>query len=385
MVDWIENNYTRLVEIRHYLHQHPELGYEEYNTSDYLKNLLKQAGYTITQTEQMGTGFYCQLGSSNKPALGIRCDIDALPIQDQKSVDYRSKIDGVMHACGHDVHMTIVTGLALLLKENPTKIPGTIRFIYQPAEEKTPSGSLQMIKAGVIDGLDHLVGFHILPKLSSNKIGIKSGPMSAAVSLLDFTLCGPGGHTSRPEETINLVAVTAKLIDEVDKEIQTVNTIDTPVVMAFGHITGGHTFNVIPSKINLRGSVRYLDVEMKKIIQQHIRKTVKKIVNETGAKIEFKIPYSIPAVTNDEELTTIVEQAAVNAIGKDNVFKMDKSSMGSDDFGFYIDKLPSSLFRIGSAYGQVKDLHVSDFDVDENCIRTAIKVLQHTITEYFKY
>jgi amidohydrolase len=332
----------------------------------------------------MGTGFYCELGNGNKPALGIRCDIDALPIQDQKRVEYRSKFNGVMHACGHDVHMTIVTGLALLLKECPIKIPGTVRLIYQPAEEKTPSGSLQMIKSGGIEGLDHLVGFHILPKLDSNKIGIKSGPMSAAVSLLDFTLSGPGGHTSRPQETINLIAVAAKIIDEVDKAIQSINTIDTPLVMAFGHIAGGYTFNVIPSKINLRGSVRYLDVKMKKIIQQYIRKSVKKIVNETGANIEFRIPYSIPAVINDEELTKIVEQGAVKAIGRNNVFKMDKSSMGSDDFGFYIDKLPSSLFRIGSAYGQVKDLHVSDFDVDENCIRTAIRVLHHTIKKYFK-
>jgi amidohydrolase len=384
MHKWLDNNYTRLIEIRHYLHQHPELGYEEYNTSDYLKNLLKQAGYFITQTEQMGTGFFCELGEGHKPVLGIRCDIDALPIQDQKQVEYRSKIDGVMHACGHDVHMTILTGLALLLKEKPIHIPGTIRFIYQPAEEKTPSGSIQMIKAGCIDGLDHLIGYHILPKMDSNKIGIKSGPMSAAVSSLEFTLNGPGGHTSRPEETINLVAVAAKLINEVEHTIQRLNTKDTPVVMGFGQITGGHTFNVIPSIINLRGSVRYLEVEMKRKIQQHIRKSIKSIKEETGAEINFKIPYSIPPVINDKKLTKIIEQGAVHALGKNNVLKMDKSSMGSDDFGFYIDKLPCSLFRIGSSNGQVMDLHVSDFDVDENCIRTAIKVLHHTIIEYFK-
>jgi len=384
MIEWIENNFTRLVEIRHYLHQHPELGYEEYNTSDYLKNLLKQAGYNIVQTEKMGTGFYCELGKGNKPALGIRCDIDALPIQDQKTVDYRSKIDGVMHACGHDVHMTIVTGLALLLKENPTKIPGTVRFIYQPAEEKIPSGSLQMIKSGGINGLDHLIGFHILPKLDSSKIGIKSGPMSAAVSLLDFKLSGPGGHTSRPQETIDLVSVAANLIYETENSINKIGTTDRPIVMAFGQISGGYTFNVIPSKINLRGSVRYLAEDSKKIIQKYIRRTVKAIKNETGAQIEFKIPYSIPAVTNDEELTKIIEKGAVHAIGNDNVVKMEKSSMGSDDFGFYIDKLPCSLFRIGSSNGKVMDLHVSDFDVDENCIRTAIKVLHGTIIEYFK-
>jgi amidohydrolase len=360
------------------------LGYEEYNTSDYLKNLLKQAGYDIVQNEEMGTGFYCELGTGNKPALGVRTDIDALPIQDQKTVEYRSKIDGVMHACGHDVHMTIVTGLALWLKENAIKIPGTVRFIYQPAEEKIPSGSLQMIKSGVIDGLDHLIGYHVLPKLSSNKIGIKNGAMSAAVSALEFMLKGPGGHTSRPQETINLVSVTAKLIHEIEASIQNLNSAETPVVMGFGQIDGGYTFNVIPSEIKLRGSVRYLDVGLKKLIQQHIRKTVKKIANDTGAQIEFKIPYSIPAVTNDSKLTSIIERGAVKAIGKDNVVNIEKSSMGSDDFGFYIDKLPCSLFRIGSSNGKVKDLHVTDFDVDENCIRTAIKVLKYTIKEYFK-
>jgi amidohydrolase len=383
MIDWIENNYTRLVEIRHYLHQHPELGYGEFNTSDYLKNLLKQAGYTIVQTEQMGTGFCCELGNGTNPALGIRCDMDALPIQDQKMVDYRSKFDGVMHACGHDVHMTIVTGLALLLKETRTEVPGTIRFIFQPAEEKIPSGSLQMIKGGGIDGLDHLIGFHIFPKLNSNKIAIKSGPISAAVSLLDFKLHGPGGHTSRPQETVNLVAVAAKLIEEAENVIKGLNTVESPVVMAFGQITGGKTFNVIPSEIKLHGSVRYLDIEMKKKIRQQLRQSVKKVMNETGAKIEFKIPNSIPAVTNNEKLTKIVENAAVKAIGKENVVKLEKSSMGSDDFGFYIDRLPCSLFRIGSSNGKVTDLHVPDFDVDENCIRTAVRVLYQTAREYF--
>jgi len=298
MDEWIENNYTRLVEIRHYLHQHPELGYEEYNTSDYLKNLLRQAGYKIVQTEQMGTGFYCELGDGPKPALGIRCDMDALPIQDLKIVEYKSKNEGVMHACGHDVHMTILTGLALLLKENSVDIPGTIRFIYQPAEEITPSGSLQMIKSGCIEGLDHLVGYHIMPSLDSEKIGVRYGAISAAVSQLDFTLNGPGGHTSRPQETINLVAVAAKLIDDIETAVQTLTSVDSPAVMAFGQIEGGKTFNVIPSRIRLRGSVRYLEPEMKKKIQQMLRKSVKRIETETGAVIEFKIPYSIPAVIN---------------------------------------------------------------------------------------
>ena len=283
MTHWIEANYTRLVEIRRYLHQHPELGYQEFNTSDYLKNLLKQSGYKIKQSKEMGTGFFCEIGDGPKPALGIRCDIDALPIQDQKTVDYRSKNDGQMHACGHDVHTTILTGLAFLLKENPIKIPGTVRFIFQPAEEKIPSGSLQMINAGAVDGLDHLFGYHVLPKMDSNKIGIKTGPMSAAVSLLDFELFGPGGHTSRPLETVNLISVAADLVQDIQNEIQKLNTTDSPAVIAFGQIAGGFTFNVIPSKIQLRGSIRYFNVEKKKMVQRHIRNIVKEKMNKTGA------------------------------------------------------------------------------------------------------
>jgi amidohydrolase len=241
-----------------------------------------------------------------------------------------------------------------------------------------------MIKSGSIDGLDHLVGFHILPKLEPHKIGIRSGLMSAAVSLLEFKLKGPGGHTSRPQETVNLVSVAAQLISELEVSIQALDTPDSPVVMAFGQIMGGHTFNVIPDEVGLHGSVRYLDLHLKRKIKQRLGDSIKKIEDATGAKIELKIPYSIPAVDNDEKLTAIIEKGAVNALGEGNVIQMDRSSMGSDDFGFYMDKLPCSLFRIGSSNGKVTDLHVSDFDVDENCIRTGIQVLQSSILEYFK-
>jgi len=384
MDSWIDNNFQRLVEIRRYLHRHPELGYEEHQTAEYLKNLLRQAGYEIIRNDTMQTGFYCEYGGGSNPKIGIRTDLDGLPIFDKKQVEYCSKNDGIMHACGHDVHMTIATGIALWLKENNIQIPGTIRFIFQPAEEKAPGGSTKMIDAGAVDDLSHLIGMHVLPQLTSSKIGIKSGPMSAAVSLIEITINGPGGHTSRPHETIDLISVATELIHRLKQCIKNLNTPNSPFVLGLGQIEGGHTFNVIPANILLRGSIRYLNVKMKETLHQRLKETSFVLEKETGAKIEINFPYAVPAIINNSELTKIIMIAAQNTIGKNNVELLEKTSMGSDDFGFYSDKLPCSFIRIGSSNGKIRDLHVSDFDVDEECIRTGVNVFSGTIKEYFK-
>jgi len=384
MDNWIDNNFQRLVEIRRYLHRHPELGYEEHQTAEYLKNLLRQAGYEIIRNDKMETGFYCDFGTGSNPKIGIRADLDALPIFDKKQVDYCSKNEGIMHACGHDVHMTIATGTALWLKENDVSIPGTVRFIFQPAEEKAPGGSLKMIDAGTVKDLDALIGMHILPRISSKKIGLKSGPMSAAVSLIEIALNGPGGHTSRPNETIDLISVATELIHRLKQCIKNLNTENSPFVLGLGQIEGGHTFNVIPASILLRGSIRYLHVKMKETLHRRLQEAVLVMSNESGAKIDIQFPYAVPAVINDANLTDVIIAAAKSTLGEKNVEIIEKASMGSDDFGFYMDAVPSSFIRIGSSNGKVRDLHVSDFDVDEECIRTGVKVLSQTINEYFK-
>jgi len=383
MDNWIDNNFQRLVEIRRYLHRHPELGYEEHQTAEYLKNLLRQAGYEIIRNDKMETGFYCDYGTGSKPKIGIRADLDALPIFDKKQVEYCSKNEGIMHACGHDVHMTIATGTALWLKENDIQIPGTVRFLFQPAEEKAPGGSLKMIDAGAVDNLDYLIGMHVLPRMSSTKIGIKKGPMSAAVSLIEISLNGPGGHTSRPNETIDLISVTTELIHRLKQCIKNLNTENSPFVLGLGQIEGGHTFNVIPANILLRGSIRYLNVKMKDTLHQRLKETIFILEKETGANINIDFPYSVPAVINDNKIIDLISIASEKSIGKENVEVIEKASMGSDDFGFYSDKLPCAFVRIGSSNGKMRDLHVSDFDVDEKCIRTGVKVFSSTIKEYF--
>ena len=249
---WLENNFEKIVSIRRWLHQHPEVGFNEYKTSKYCKKLMKEFGYKISTNAQMLTGFYCDYGTGKGPIIAIRCDIDALPIKEINDIQYKSKNIGVSHACGHDSHMANVLGLAAYMMETKQKIPGRIRFLFQPAEEIAPGGAEVMIKAGAIDKVDHILGGHILPSLDYNKIGIRHGPIAAAVEQIDITLQGPGGHTSRPLESVDLIWAQSHLILSLEQSIKHQLSSEDRVVLAFGKIEGGHTCNVLPDLIKIK-------------------------------------------------------------------------------------------------------------------------------------
>ena len=202
---WVDNNFHKLVEIRRWLHQHPEVGFNEHQTSKYCKDLMRDLGCKIYQTKFMKTGFYCEYGKGNGPVLAIRCDLDALPIKEVNKVDYCSLNEGVSHACGHDAHLTNILGLATYIIDTKQIIPGKVRFLFQPAEEIAPGGAVAMIGGGAINGVDHIIGGHIFPSLSPQQIGIRYGSMAAAVEQIYITLKGPGGHTSRPTESVDLI------------------------------------------------------------------------------------------------------------------------------------------------------------------------------------
>ncbi len=381
---WIEKNKIRLIKIRRYLHQHPELGFQEFGTSRYLKKILSDAGYEIVANNAFGTGFYCEYGEKEGPVIAFRADLDALPIADRKIVEYKSLNDGVMHACGHDVHMSVVTGLALWLAEERPEIKGKVRFIYQPAEEVLNGGALKMIEGGAVNGVSALIGIHVLPTLEAGKIAVKSGTISAAVSLLDVEMKGKGGHTSRPEETQNLISIAAELIKAFENKSEEISREEnSPYVLGFGEICAGDTFNVIPSKLKLRGSVRYLDTDKKEFVQNGFLEVVREISEKNKTEIEIKFPYFVPAVYNDEESTEFIIEAARKTLGRENVVLIEKSSMGSDDFGYYSKSVKTVFIRLGSAKEGVIDLHTSNFDVNENVIETGVKVLRGIVKNYF--
>ena len=380
---WLDSRYNDLITIRRHLHQYPETGFNEFETSKYLKNILSDAGYSIVSNSDMRTGFYCDYGTGSGPVICIRSDIDALAMDDDKTVDYHSHNKGVMHGCGHDVHMTVAMGISLWIIENQTEISGKIRFLFQPAEEQLPGGSLDMIKGGAIDNVDNIVGYHVLPKMDAGKFGIRYGAMAATVEIIEITLTGDGGHTSRPHQTANLVLAQAHLIMELNETLS--NNIDhrTPVVLAFGSIAGGDAINVIPGKINLRGTIRYLDPGIRQTIHDLIKGAIDRVEKSSGARITYSIPGRGPGIVNDDKTAELVIRSAGETLGSDNVEILKQSSMGGEDFGNYLEKVPGAYFRLGCSNGICKDVHTVNFDVNEICIPAAIEVLNQVITNYF--
>ena len=382
--NWIKDNFKKLVEIRRWLHRNPEIGFDEYKTAEYLKKILSALGYKITQTSKMKTGFFCEYNSgSTGDILAVRCDMDGLLVSEQSSKDYKSVNSGVMHACGHDVHMTTVVGLAIMMQELKLDISGSVRFIFQPAEEQAPGGSIAMIDGGAIDNVSHIIGGHVLPKMNAGKLAFKKGPMAAIVELIDISITGPGGHTSRPAETVDLVWAMSQLILSIEQSVKRSADQQEPVVLAFGKVSGGNTFNVLPDNIELKGTLRYLDSSLKDKLHESIDKAISGVEQVTGAKITWSIPYTSPGVFNDAELTDILTLSSISAIGGDNTIILEESSMGGEDFAYYLEHIPGSYYRIGCYDGCANDVHTPNFDVDESCISTAVLFLGQAVVDYF--
>ena len=381
---WLDDNFQKVVEIRRWLHQHPEVGFNEHETSKYCQKLMQEMGFEIHQTKPMQTGFYCDYGNGSGPTLAVRCDLDALPIHEVNTVNYCSKNSGVSHACGHDSHMANILGLATFITDTELKIPGRLRFLFQPAEEIAPGGAVVMIEGGAIEGVDHILGGHILPSLSPQKIGIRYGSMAAAVERIDICLKGPGGHTSRPIESVDLIWAQSHLVISLEESIKHHLDQYERVVLAFGQVQGGHTCNVLPDEINLQGTLRFLNADLKDKLHQIIDDTIQSVEKLTDAKIEWDIPHSSPGLTNDSACTDIVIEAAKSALGEENVEIMKDSSMGGEDFAYYLEKIPGAYFRIGCNDGKTRDIHTNDFNLDEQCMATAIKVFAESVSQYFQ-
>lgn len=380
---WLDKNFQKVVEIRRWLHQHPEVGFDEHETSKYCQKLMQEIGFEIHQTKPMQTGFYCDYGNGSGQTLAVRCDLDALPIHEVNDIKYSSLNEGVSHACGHDSHMANILGLASYLTETKQVISGRLRFLFQPAEEIAPGGAVIMIEGGAIEGVDHIFGGHILPSLSPKKIGIRYGSMAAAVERIDICLKGPGGHTSRPIESVDLIWAQSHLVISLEESIKHHLDQWERVVLAFGQVHGGHTCNVLPDEIKLQGTLRFLNPNIKDKLHQIIDDTIQSVEKLTDAKIEWEIPHSSPGLTNDPACTDIVIEAAKSALGEENVEIMKDSSMGGEDFAYYLEKIPGAYFRIGCNDGKTRDIHTNDFNLDERCMATAIKVFAASIEQYF--
>lgn len=362
------------VSIRRHLHQHPELSYEEVETGKFIARQL--AAYGIEHEHGMAehgvVGLIHGRNGSDR-VVALRADIDALPITEANEVPYKSKHEGVMHACGHDVHTSSLLGAARILQALRHEFDGTIKLIFQPAEERLPGGASIMIKEGVLENPRpaSIIGQHVHPPLASGKIGLKAGQYMASADELYVSVKGKGGHGALPMDCIDPVVITAHIITALQQIVSRNANPATPCVLTFGHIasTGGAT-NVIPNEVTLKGTFRTMDETWRFEAHQRMKKMATAIAEGMGGHCDFDIVVGYPVLVNNEALSHKVRARAEDYLGKENVVDLP-IRMTAEDFAYYSQEMPACFYRLGTgnpAKGITSPIHTNTFDVDEDCL-----------------
>jgi amidohydrolase len=367
-----------LVAFRRRLHAQPELSYAEHGTTQAITERLQVAGLQ-PQVLDIGTGLICDVpGNAPGPLVVLRADIDALAMPDGTTTVYRSRHDGIAHACGHDAHTAIVLGAGLVVRAltEVEHVPGTVRLVFEPGEEAVPGGALEVLREGWITGAEYVLGLHCDPKLDLGQIGLRVGPMTAASDSVEILLSGPGGHTARPQLTVDLVQAMARLAATFPDEVRRRLASPDDVVIVFGAIHAGEASNVIPAHGVLRCSVRCADRETWERAERVVHEVITDLLAGTGASVELIYRRGTPPVVNNESAVSILEDAARATVGDRGIIEAPRS-MGADTFAWYGEHVPAAYARLGTHSGDMPrlDLHASTFDIDERAIGIGTRFL----------
>ncbi|MCX4669461.1 M20 family metallopeptidase [Streptomyces sp. NBC_01381] len=377
---------AELIAFRRDLHMHPELGNQEFRTTAALKARLELAGLK-PRVLDIGTGLVCDIGIDQggkesggaRPMLALRADIDALPIPDTKlGVPYRSTVPDRAHACGHDVHTTVVLGAGLVLAELAKKgqLPHPVRLIFQPAEEVLPGGAPDAIESGVLEGVGRIIGVHCDPRVDAGRIGLRHGAITSACDRLEVSLDGPGGHTARPHLTTDLVTAAAKIVTDVPALVARRIDARSGLAVTWGRIESGHACNVIPQHAELSGTVRCLDLKAWRQAPDLVHGAIQETADLYRAKSEVNYIRGVPPVVNDPDVTDLLRDAMERRRGPHSVEDTEQS-LGGEDFSWYLEHVPGAMARLGvRAPGErtVRDLHQGDFDADESAITVGVEL-----------
>ena len=368
--------FDEVVAIRRQLHQHPELSFCEKETAELIKKCLASKNIEF-QSDIAGTGVVATIkGVSVRPTIALRADMDALPIHETTDLPYRSVNEGVMHACGHDAHTAMLLGTAFILNDLRDKLSGTIKLIFQPGEEKLPGGASLMIKEGVLDDVDLIIGQHVYPDLPCGEVGFHAGPYMASSDEVNITVKGRGGHAAKPAERDNALLAAAKIVSKLS-ELYPEKGGD--VVLAFGSFIADGTYNVIPSEVNLKGTMRTFDEEKRKALKNNILKVSKAIASEYGCEAEAFIEQGYPSLKNDVKLTEKCAAFAKEILGKDKVKELPQL-MTAEDFAWYSQKVPACFYRLGTSNPEIgikAKQHTSDFNIDENAMKIGMGIITY--------
>ncbi|HEY6504760.1 MAG TPA: M20 family metallopeptidase [Chitinophagaceae bacterium] len=367
------------IEVRHHLHAHPELSYQEFETSKFVQGKLKEFGIPFEIKATTGVIGLIEGKNPGNRIIALRADMDALPIKEENDVIYKSKNEGVMHACGHDVHTTCLLGAAKILTELKNEWEGTVKLIFQPGEEKNPGGASLLIKEGVLENPEPscIFGLHVHPGLAINKMSFRAGKVMASADELYITIKGKGGHAASPHLCVDPILIASHLIISLQQIVSRNNNPHNPTVVSITSFQGGSTTNVIPNEIKLKGTFRAMDEEWRFKAHELIRRMATELVHSMGGEIELLIDIGYPSVYNNEILNELAKKKAEEFAGSKNVEETEPR-MGAEDFGYYSQEIPGCFFRLGvmnEKKGITSGVHTPTFNIDENAIENGMGMM----------
>ena len=384
-----DKHFDNIVKIRKYLHANPELSFKEYETSKYIQQFLTENNIEF-QAGFVKTGIVAHIKGKNpgKKTIALRADIDALPIHETNDVDYKSTKEGVMHACGHDVHMSSVLGACKILNELKDQFEGTIKIVFQPGEEVLPGGASLMLKENALKNPDAelIIGQHVYPQLEAGHVGFRKGMYMASADEIYVTVKGKGGHGALPHACVDTILLASHIVVALQQIVSRNAKPTTPTVLTFGKIEGYGATNIIPDEVKITGTFRTFDEEWRADAKIKMKKMAESIAEGMGGSCDFDIHDGFPYLTNDEETTQKSWDAANEYLGKEKVHALDLR-MTSEDFAYYSQVMPSCFYRLGTANtkeGINSGLHTSTFDVDNESLRTSIGLMSYIAIEMLK-
>lgn len=386
-----ENYFLKMVEIRRHLHVNPELSFQEFNTANYIASVLD--GLDIKYKKGVaGTGIVAEIigGKSDGRVLALRADMDALPIQELNQIDYCSVVPGVMHACGHDVHTSILLGALMILNELKSELKCTLRVLFQPGEEKLPGGASLMIKEGVLQNPSPkaIIGEHVFPELETGKVGFRSGMYMASTDEMYLQVIGKGGHAALPHQYNNPILAASKILLKLQEEFMTnSNKIvpeHIPTVLAFGKLNAEGATNIIPDEVKIEGTFRTMNEDWRAKAHLLIQNLVEKIATEYQVKAILTISKGYPFLVNEEKITNYWRSKAIEFLGEENVVELEPR-MTAEDFAWYSQEIPACFYRLGTGNkkrGITASVHTANFDVDEDSLRIGAGLMAFAALQY---
>ncbi len=386
--------FPRIQEIRRHLHAHPEMSFQEYNTSAYIAGVLNELGIEHTK-DIVKTGIVAIIRGKNssKKTIALRADLDALPIVEKNEVPYKSQNEGMMHACGHDVHSACLLGAAMILNETRDVWEGTVKLIFQPGEEMLPGGAKLMIAEGVLENPspECIIAQHVFPSMPAGKVGFREGMYMASTDEIHLTIHGKGGHAAMPAEYINPLLAASEILLRLDKFFMKTQHSDEkgnsiPCVLAFGKMLADGATNVIPDAIELKGTFRTMNEQWREFAHQKINEIIQTVCTETGTRSDLRIVRGYPFLVNDNTITALCRDAAINYLGAQNVEELPLR-MTAEDFAWFSHQLPSCFYRLGTgnvSRGITSGVHTSTFDIDESALEIGSGLMAWTCYQLLK-